>query len=185
MSEQEVPTEHLHETIHEEAHGGSHPNAHHAPDRWILKVALSAALLAVLAAVAALFAGHHADEAIIEQLQASDEWNYYQAKGIKFIVLESKADLLAEMGKPIRREDTEKIAEYKRQQKEIEEKARERERSSQAHRAHHNILAKAVTLFQIAIASSAIAVLTKRRGLWYGSLLLGMAGVVFFIQGLL
>jgi hypothetical protein len=91
MEELEVPTEHLHETLHE--------SMHHSEESWILRVALTAALLAVFAAITALFAGHHANEAMIEQIKSSDQWAYYQAKGIKSVVLESKMEMLASLGK--------------------------------------------------------------------------------------
>jgi len=95
MEEIEIPTEHLHEQLNESAHENA--------ERWILMVALTAALLAVLAAITALLAGHYANEAMIEQIQASDQWSYYQAKGIKSAVLESKIDLLKTLGKEANR----------------------------------------------------------------------------------
>ena len=36
-----------------------------------------------LAAIAALLAGHAANEALLEQIKASDQWSYYQSKSIK------------------------------------------------------------------------------------------------------
>ena len=69
--------------------------------------------------------------------------------------------------------------------KEIQEKARELENSSSRHLKSHSILARAVTMFQIAIAISAIAVLLQRRRFWYVSLMLAAAGVFFLMQGLL
>ena len=173
--EPEVPTEHLHETIHEQAEKEGRT--------WILAVALSTAILAVLAAITSLLAGHYANEAMIEQIRAADQWAYYQAKGIKSTVLESKMELLATLGKAGSETDDEKAKEYKAQQKEIQEKAEEKERSSESHLRRHNTLAKAVTLFQIAIAVAAISVLTKRKAMWFGSLLLGAAGLIFFVLG--
>ena len=175
--ELEVPTEHLHESIHEEAEKGK--------EKWILMVALTTAILAVLAALSSLLAGHHANEALIEQIQASDQWAYYQAKGIKAAVLESKMETIIALGKEASSKDDEKFKEYKQEQKEIEEKAREKEKSSTDHLKAHNILARAVTVFQIAIAVAAIAVLTKRRWLWYGSCGLGLIGLIFLLQELI
>src|SRR5512142_2050977 len=86
----EVPTEHLHEKMEEEAeHKGG----------WVARVAVSSALLAVAAAVSALLAGHHANEAMLEQMQATDQWAFYQAKGIKASVVESKIEMLEALGK--------------------------------------------------------------------------------------
>ncbi len=175
--EMEVPTEHLHENMEHAAH--------HSGESWILFVALSSAMLAVLAAACSLLAGHRANEAMIEQIQASDQWAYYQAKGVKSAVLESKMELLKTLGKEPEAKDEEKVTEYKNQQKEIEEKAREKEQSSELNLASHQILARGVTVFQIAIALGAISALSKKKWLWYVSLALGAGGTVFFIQGLL
>src|SRR3984957_15874126 len=75
MEEIEVPTEHLHEEIQEKAE--------EQKESWTLLVALSTALMAVLAGGAGLLAGHHANEALIERVKASDDWNLYQSKSIK------------------------------------------------------------------------------------------------------
>jgi hypothetical protein len=173
----EVPTEKLHEAIQEEAEK--------TEEKWVFLVALSTAILAVFAALCSLMAGHHSNEALIEQIQSSDQWAYYQAKGIKSAVLESKIETLQALGKQISAKDEEKVNVYKKDQKEIEERAREKEKSSSNHLAAHNILARAVTVFQIAIAVSAIAVLTRRKWLWYGSGILGLMGLIFLLQELL
>jgi hypothetical protein len=53
-------------------------------------VALSTAILAVLAAIASLLSGEHANEAMMNQIEASDQWGHYQAKSIKAAVLDAK-----------------------------------------------------------------------------------------------
>jgi Domain of unknown function (DUF4337) len=176
----EVPTEHLHETIHEAAEGH-----HHHASGFNMQVALSTAILAVLAAVAALMAGHAANEALLEQMQASDQWSYYQSKSIKENVLTTKLALIVAMGKTIEGTDAKKLAEYKTDMEEIKTEAEAKEAESKSHMKHHVTLARSVTLFQIAIALSAIAVLTKKRPLWLTSLALGAIGGIFFIGGLL
>lgn len=176
MEEIEVPLEQSQEHIHEHAHqqGG-----------WIGKVALSTAMIAVIAAIAALMAGHHSNEALIEQIQSSDNWSHYQAKSIKSSIMTMKNDLIIEMGKTPKAEDLKKSAEYKKEQEEISEKAKEKAHESEHHLGAHVILAKAVTLFQIAIAISAIAVLTRKKHFWYVSLGFAGIGVAFFVQGLM
>src|SRR5258707_8698668 len=74
MEEAEVPLEDLQEHVHHSVeHGG---------EKWISGVALSTAILAVLAAIAGLLSGKHANEAMMSQIEASDQWGYYQAKSI-------------------------------------------------------------------------------------------------------
>lgn len=148
-------------------------------------VALSTAMLAVIAAIGSLLAGHHANESLLDRIQASDQWSYYQAKGVKSAVLEGKMELLQALDKEPSEADVKKVEGYKDQQKEIEAIAREKEASSSKHLAVHSTLAKCVTLMQIAIAIAAISVLTRKKWLWLGSLLLGGIGLWFFATGLL
>src|SRR5438045_2861373 len=111
MEEAEVPLEHLHEQIHHDAeHGGA---------RWISGVALSTAILAVLAAIAGLLSGKHANEAMMAQIEASDQWSYYQAKSIKASVLDAKIALSAT---PLA-QDREKTARYQEEESEIKSEA--------------------------------------------------------------
>src|SRR5581483_1887174 len=133
---------------------------------WVMGVALTSAILAALAAVASLMAGHHANEAMIAQLQASDQWNYYQAKGIKKALMETRLETIRALGKKPKADDAEKFKQYDEDQKDIKEKAEDREKESREHLGHHVVLARGVTLFQVAIAISAISVLTKKRQFW-------------------
>ncbi len=179
MEDPEVPLEAAQEHIqhHAEEHAGGRS--------WVLGVALSSAIFAALAAVASLQAGHHVNEALISQLQASDRWSYYQAKGIKADLLHSKIDLLAALGKTASAEDTKGIEKYARQQEETKEKATGLEEERKAHLEHHVTLATAVTMFQVSIAVAAISVLTQRRMFWWVSLVFGVIGVCFVGAGFL
>ncbi len=148
-------------------------------------VAMGSAVFAALAAVAAMLSNYHSNEAIIDQVQASSQWGYYQAKGIKGNLITNKVDFLTSLGKLASQGDLDKILQYKKEQDEISENAREKERSSTVHLKHQVTLARGVTLFQAAIALSAIALLTRRNRYWHLSLLAGGAGVFFLTQGLL
>src|SRR5579862_165054 len=152
MEDPEVPTEHLHEEIHEHAHESREP--------WIMGVALSSAIIAALAAVASLLAGAHANEAMIAQMRVSDQWSYYQAKGVKANVLASKTELLEALGKPVDEKDTAKLATYRQDQEKIKAGAEASQETSKKHLETHEIMARSVTMFQIAIAVAAISVLT-------------------------
>ena len=177
MEQPEVPLEQTQEDLVHHAHGSG--------EKWVLGVALTAAFLAVLAAITALIAEHHADEAMILQIQSSDQWNFYQAKGIKTNLLNTKAEILSALGKPVDDKDRTKLEKYDKDQAEIKEKADELQHESEKHLSHHAVLARGVTMFQVAIAVGAIAVLTKRRQFWFGSLAFGLVGVAFLVQGLL
>ena len=68
---------------------------------------------------------------------------------------------------------------------EFEKKVEESDEQSE-HSLHiHHLFAKAVTIFQVAIALAAIAALTRKKMMWYVSLATGLVGVWFFVQGFL
>jgi hypothetical protein len=175
MEQPEVPLEAVSEQIHHQAE--------HARERWILGVALSSAILAAFAAIASLLAGHHANEAMIDQIAASDQWGYYQAKGVKAAVLGSKMQTRQALGQANSAADEEKLKRYGREQEEIQKGAKEKQAGSRLHLQTHTIFARSVTMFQVAIAVAAISVLTKRRRFWLISLIFGVIGIAFLIQG--
>jgi uncharacterized membrane protein len=182
MEEIEVPTEHLNEEIRE--------GAEEKKERWILYLALSTAFMAVLAAVGGLLAGHHANEALIERVKASDQWNFYQAKNLKQEIAANTDQILhmlaaGKTGNEPVPDHSKDIARYEKEKEEIKKTAQEAERESEAHLSKHVPLSRAVTAFQIAIAISAIAVLTRRKMLWYGGLLLTVGGLFFLLLGIL
>jgi glucan-binding YG repeat protein len=177
MEEPEVPLEQVHEHLEHQAH--------HEPDSFIPKVALSTAIIAAFAAITSLLAGDHANEAMVSQIQASDQWAYFQAKGIKAGVLNTKIAILESMEKKPSAKDEEKLAEYAKEQKEISQEATALQHEAKEHLAKHKKLASGVTLLQIAIAIGAISALTKRKAFWGVSLVFALGGVIFLVLGIL
>jgi hypothetical protein len=177
MEDPEVPTEHLHEHIQEAAHEGH--------DKWSMLVAISTAFMAAFAALSSLMAGHQSNEALISQMKASDQWAYYNAKGIKAEVADAVTKINFSKTPDSAKDVAERKVKLKEDQKKIQEKAGELEKESEEHLGKDMILARAVTFFQIAISISAISILSKKRPLWYISLFLFAAGIIQFIVGLL
>ncbi|MGD0584322.1 MAG: DUF4337 domain-containing protein [Oryzomonas sp.] len=182
----EIETENLHEAIKEELEreGGS----------FLKQISLTTAILAVLAAIASLKAGATVNEALVLkteatrlQSEASDQWAYYQAKGIKAAVQEASRTPWLATGKNPPPVYAEKMQRYGEEQKEITAKAHEKERERDErlkesdHLLHmHHGFANAVALFQVSIALGAVAALTRSRLVWFGSLLAGGVGVLLF-----
>ena len=169
MEESEVPLEHLHEEIHH--------TAEHSREVWISWVALSTAILAVLAAIAGLLSGRYVNEAMMNQIEASDQWNYYQAKGIKAAVLDAKMSL---SGAP-NDSDQSKRDRYEKEQEKIKSEAEQKEAAAKSNFHKHEVFAGGVTMFQIAIAIAAISALTRKRRFWIVSLLFGAVGCAFLV----
>lgn len=177
MEAPEVPIEHVQEHLHH--------HAHNSKVSWNTWVALSSAILATLAAVSSLKAGHYANEAMVAQIKSANQWSYYQSKSIKNSQLTGKMELLAALGKPAEPKDNVKADEYKHDMEQIKDKAEELGKESTALLHKHEILAKSVTMFQVAISVAAIAVLAHRRAFWYVGLGFGAIGAWFLAQGLM
>jgi len=175
MEEQETPLEDVHEGIHE--------HAEHARERWVMGVAVSTALIAAVAAIASLLSGDNVNEAMMEQIRASDRWGQYQSKSIKAVELTTRITLLESNGKTVSEKDRKKLVDYGSDQDEVKKSAEEHDRAAEAHMRRHHVIAKSVTWSQIAIAISAIAVLTRQKWFWGLGLAFGAAGLVFLLWG--
>jgi len=169
MEESEVPLEHLHEHVKE--------SAEHAGAVWISWVALSTAVLAVLAAIAGLLSAHHVNEAMMNQIEASDQWSYYQAKSIKASVLDAKMSLAGTANES----DRSKYDRYEKEQEQVKSEAERKEAAAKSNFHKHEVFARGVTMFQIAIAIAAISALTRKRRFWIVSLLFGAVGCAFLV----
>ena len=187
----EIDTDKLHEAVAEELEkeGGN----------FLKQIAFSTAILAAFAAIAALLAGGTVNEALVLkteattlQAQASDQWTYYQAKGIKREIHATAGGAWLAAGKDAPPHYAEQANRYREEQKEIEQKAREleRKRDERSREAdellhHHHGYANAVALFQVAIALGAVAALGRSRLVWFASMAIGAGGVVLFLLNLL
>lgn len=164
-----MPLEHLHEHVKE--------TAVHTGEAWISWVALSTAVLAVLAAIASLLSGERANEAMMNQIEASDQWSYYQAKSIKAAVLDAKMSLASTANES----DRPNRDRYATEQEEIKSEADEKTAAAKSNFRKHEVFARGVTMFQIAIAIAAISALTRQRRFWIVSLFFGAFGCVFLV----
>jgi len=150
------------------------------------QLAVITAILATIGAVCSYMAGAtQADAALakndaaIHQTQASDQWNFYQAKNARLAIAEAAQDIV-----PAERRDAyaKKADKYKADMEPIMAKAKELEEQSKnfdeqsEHLMHqHHRWAEATTVIQVSIALAAIALLTRRRWLEWGTL--GVAGI--------
>lgn len=179
---------HDHEVEHVAQHGG---------DRFTSRLAVLTALLSTVGAIFGYMGGHsqnsallYKNEAAIQKTSASNQWNYYQAKSNKQNLAELSITLTTG-------ENQEKfkaaVERYKKEKEEIkveadklEDAAKEADKKSEAEMHVHERWALATTLLQIAIALSAITLLTRKRWLLvgvYGSTALGLVvGVMGYLH---
>ena len=163
--------------------------AQHDPEGMAGQLAVMTAILATIGALfsyqggatqanAALFK----NDAAIKKTEASNQWNYFQAKSTK--------QSLAELARDLAPDDKKagyqgKIDRYEKEKNEIKVVAEKLEAESKAFDAaseaqmhQHHRWAQATTALQISIAMAAIALLTKRRWLEWGTLGVGALGVL-------
>lgn len=171
---------------HEHSEHAQH--ASHAGDPFISRVAITVAALAVLAAVAGSLetveggkALNATSEAVLMQDRATDTWNEFQADSLKKHVYGIAADTGG--ANAARYRDTAK--EYGDTQRRLSDsaKANEAERDrllaeSARHEERHHWLTGAATLFEIGIALSTVAIITRRSWLWGTALAFATGGLV-------
>jgi hypothetical protein len=193
MPEEEIETAELKDSVDESVERAL--EVEREKSSWITYLSLSTAIIAVFAAVASLESGANSNDAILEkndaileQSRASDQWALYQAKNMRAVIASEFALSNAELAQ---RFDAE-AARLKEEQAPLAARAREHERSVEEHNvaaqhllARHHRFAVSVTLFQIAVALSAISALTKKKPLWLVALAGSAIGLALFIAGLL
>ncbi|MGY4828379.1 DUF4337 domain-containing protein [Sphaerotilaceae bacterium SBD11-9] len=150
-----------------------------------------AVITAILATVGAMFAymggatqanaGLHKNTAAIKKTEASNQWNYYQAKSNKQNLAELAAELAPEAKKPFYAEEIKRYkaekAEVMAEAKKLDAESADWDKKSDEQMHQHHRWAQATTALQIAIAMAAIALLTRKRWLEYGVLGLSAIGM--------
>ena len=156
-------------------------------DSLLSQVTLTIAIMAVIAAVGASLETTEGDktigaknDAVLQQNQATDAWNEYEAKSLKKNIYA----LAADEGGP-------KAAVYARtavqnadDQKSIAAKAKgfeaardTKSEEAEVHERRHGRLTMASTLLHMAIAIATLAIILKRRWPWFTALILTAAGL--------
>jgi uncharacterized protein DUF4337 len=157
---------HDHEVEHQAQHG----------DPFAGRIAVMTAIFATIGALFGYMGGAtqneallYKNEAAIRRTQASDQWNFYQAKSSK----QNLAELGAAMTTGEAQARYQKEAErYKKEKEEITPEAKKLEKASEVAEQEseasmhvHHRWAQATTLIQISIALAAITILTRNKGL--------------------
>jgi hypothetical protein len=124
-------------------------------------------------------AGLYKNNAAIKKTEASNQWNYYQAKSSKQNLSELAVALVADDRKGQYQSEVERYKKEKAEIKDVADKleadAKDWDARSDAELHLHHRWAQATTALQISIALAAIALLTRRRWLTWG--VFGVAGI--------
>lgn len=161
---------HDHEVEHIAQHGG---------DSFTSRLAVLTAVLSTVGALFGYMGGHsqnaallYKNEASIQKTAASNQWNYYQAKSSKQNLAELSVVLTQGAAQQKFREEIGRYqgekAEIKAEAEKLEAAAKQANARSELEMHEHERWALATTLLQIAIALSAITLLTRKRWMLFG-----------------
>lgn len=172
-----MPEGDIHE-IHEQAEEARR-------DPSLKPVSLSMAVLAVLVATVTLLGHRSHIEQVIAQAKASDQWAYYQAKGVRRHNYEAFAELLSALtSKDQAKEDqarekfVQQAERYRDEQKEIEMEARKLEAEVIYAGRRANRFNVGEVFLEIALVVTSITLLTTNRGYWVMGMMFGALGVI-------
>lgn len=170
---------------HEHAEHAEH--AAHEHDPFIARVAITVAVLAVLAAVAGSLetveggrALTASSEAVLHQDQATDAWDEFQSDGLKKFMYTIAADSTPARAGAYKAEAKKRAARQEQDRRIATEDEADRARlvaASQSYEERHHWLTGAATLFEIGIAMSTVAIITRRSWLWYAATIFGVGGI--------
>lgn len=164
-------------------------------ERWMQWVALTTTILAVCAAISTLRASTFSTRATIATTEENNNWSYFQSKSIKQHECEMQRDLFrlslmqatdpqtkAFIEERIKSYEADTLR-YDTEKAEIKGKAESIAAVEITYKQHSASFGLAAMLLQIAIMMSSVAVLIKRRALWAGGLVLGLAGILYLANG--
>ncbi len=167
-------------------------NAHGDTDSFSGRLAMATAILSTVGALMSYQGGATQNDAMIyknnaaiKKTEASNQWNYYQAKSSKQNLAELAISLPGADADKYKKE----VARYKDEKEVIKKDAEKLEVESrkwddeaeQLIHLHHR-WAQAMTVIQVSIALAAIALLTRKKWLQFG--VYGFAGISAVLAGM-
>jgi hypothetical protein len=159
-------------------------------DPAMVSVTISMAILAVLVAAASLL-GHRAHtEELLLQTRATDQWAYYQAKGIRRHSYEQFLDLIAledpkdqEVGRTLKEKYARALEESQKDQKKIEEEARGLETETGVERRRADRFDLGEVCLEAALVITSLTLLTRKRAFWRAGIVVAAAGALIAATG--
>lgn len=178
---------HDHELEH--AQQGGHGDEHGEHGGMINQIALFTAIIATIGAIFSYMGGAtqanallYKNNAAIKKTEASDQWNYFQAKSTKQSLAELARDLASEDKKATYQAKMERYEKEKNEIKAVADKleldATQWDKQSEEQMHQHHRWAQSTTVLQICIALAAISLLTRKKWLEYAMFGAGGLGVI-------
>ena len=162
------------------------PEIPEARDPFDKRVALTIAILAICLSFIASLGDNAKTSAILKTSEASDQWNYFQAKSTKALLAAMHGDLIMRLSTDERAGDARDRAvqlgkdaqRYDIEKSEIKNQAESLVAQAKHFSAINDRCDQAALLLQIAVIVCSVAILGQSHKFWWLGLLLGTAGIV-------
>lgn len=156
------------------------------------RVAVTIAIIAICLSFVGNLGEKSRTEAIIKTNEASDQWGYFQAKGIKSQMAGMHADLLRNSATPSTEATKAEAAKlltqserYEGEKGEIKSKAEELQHEAKHELAVNKRCERAALFLQLAVVLCSVSILARSHIFWIVGMLIGATGVVVGITAFL
>ncbi len=153
-------------------------------EAWTKYVSLTVVVIAVIAAVASQYSGKYSSQVQINQIKASDQWNFYESKSIKQHLDEAALpELLANTNaaNPAVIKAIKKLSEestrFDKEKADIKTTAESFEKKRDLAGQRGGRMGLAVTIFSVAIATASICTVTKKKPLWFAAMAMAVCAI--------
>jgi hypothetical protein len=161
------------------------PEIPEAKDPFDKRVALTIAILAICLSFIANLGDNAKTSAILKTSEASDQWNYFQAKSTKALLAAMHGDLMMRLSSEERFEDARKRAvqlgqdaqRYDIEKAEIKKQAESMVAQARHFSAINDRCDQAALLLQIGVIVCSVAILGQSHKFWWLGMFLGAAGI--------
>jgi hypothetical protein len=153
-------------------------HAHHAKEPFDRKVAVTMAIIA--ASLAMVTVGSHifANEELLLQQRASDQWAYYQAKSGRRYASDVARDILkANQSAELSEKYAKNAERYEKEGEEIQNEARALEAESKVKGRQSFRMEIGEIFLEIGIVFASLAILTKRPFVWISAMVAALMGI--------
>jgi hypothetical protein len=168
-------------------------------EKWMTYMAITTILIAVAATLSTFKGGGFSTRSLLNQTLASDQWAFFQSKSIKKDLFEMRrenleiqvalldkqkgSETLIDKYNGMIADYTQKINTYESEREAITKVAKGYENIRDESKLHSGKFGIAVIFLQISILLSSIATLSKKKFVWICGLILGVVGILYFIDG--
>jgi hypothetical protein len=168
-------------------------------EKWMTYMAITTILIAVAATLSTFKGGGFSTRSLLNQTLASDQWAFYQSKSIKSYIYDMRRENLEIQVASLEKQKgndslikkyngmiedyTKKVKTYESEKEAIDKDAKNFQNLRDEAKLHSAKFGIAVIFLQISILLSSIATLSKKRFVWICGLVLGLIGIIYFLDG--